>query len=101
MAHIGASHLPPLLSSNGVHVEVHSDLFKKAPIKTGEMERVWERAVPVDLYGAVSFALCPEHLVLHLAHHLHQHMMAGKSVLYWFCDLDLVVRQYGERNSLG
>ena len=96
LLHIKFPHLLPFLSSNGVRVEVHLDLFKKAPIKTGEMERVWERAVPVDLYGAAALALCPEHLMLHLAHHLRLHMMEGKSVLYWFYDLDLVVRRYGE-----
>jgi hypothetical protein len=96
VAHIGASHLPPLLMPTGVHVEVHLNLFNKVPIKTDAMAQVWNRATPIDLYGASALALCPEHLILHLALHLHHHMMGGNTTLYWFCDLDLVVRRCGE-----
>jgi hypothetical protein len=96
VAHRRRQHLTPLLTPGRVCVEIHMDLFAKAPVQSRVIGDVWDRSVPVDLDGERAFALSPAFLVLHLAFHLYTHIAAGKAVLYWFCDLDLMIRSHGE-----
>jgi len=89
-----ASHLPPFIRDNRVMVEVHTDIFTKAPHKTREMERVWDTAIPCELYGQDFFCLSPEHQLLHISSHLHKHLMSGNVTLYWFCDIHEFIGHY-------
>ena len=89
-----ASHLPPFIRDNRVMVEVHTDIFTKAPHKTREMERVWDTAIPCELYGQDFFCLSTEHQFLHISSHLHKHLMSGNVNLYWFCDIHEFIGHY-------
>jgi|GEM_PF-1678317 len=91
-----ASHLPPFIRNNAVRVEIHTDIFTKAPYQTREMERVWEAIIPLDLNGVEAHCLSLEHQLLHLSSHLHNHLMSGVSTLYWFCDIHEFTRHYRE-----
>ena len=89
-----ASHLPPFIRNNAVRVEIHTDIFTKAPYQTREMERVWEAIIPLDLNGVEAHCLSLEHQLLHLSFHLHKHLMSGVATLYWFCDIHEFIRHY-------
>jgi len=89
-----ASHLPPFIMNNAVRVEIHTDIFTKAPYETREMERVWETIIPLDVNGLETQSLSLEHQLLHLFFHLHKHLMSGTVTLYWFCDIHEFVRHY-------
>ena len=91
-----ASHLPPFIINNAVRVEIHADIFTKAPYKTREMERVWETIIPLDLDGLETYTLSLEHQLLYLSFHLHKHIMSGVATLYWFCDIHEFIRHYQE-----
>ena len=92
-----ASHLPPLLKHNAVRVEIHTNLFTRAPYKTHEMERVWKKAIPCQLNSQDVYCLLPEHQILYLSFHLHKHLMSGSVILNWFCDIHEFVEHYSEK----
>ncbi|MEA2040420.1 MAG: nucleotidyltransferase family protein [Thermodesulfobacteriota bacterium] len=91
------SHLPPFTRKNAVRVEIHTDIFTKAPHKTTEMERVWEAIIPLNLDGLETHTLSLEHQLLYLSIHLQKHLMSGVATLYWFCDIHEFIRHYRDK----
>ncbi|MEA3470757.1 MAG: nucleotidyltransferase family protein [Thermodesulfobacteriota bacterium] len=93
---LSKKHLPPFSKPNAVRIEVHTDIFAGVPCRTREMDRVWEKAIPLDSDGLEVNALSLEHQLLHLFFHLHHHFMSRNVTLYWFCDIHEFVERYGE-----
>jgi hypothetical protein len=84
-------------SPSGVHVDLHWSLLSEPRYSWNESEaqRVWDRAVPIQVAGEEALSLCPEDLFLYLCVHLAvHHSLAG---LLWYYDLFLILERWGDR----
>jgi len=82
------SHLPPYDHPKGVCLEVHLNLFGNEEKESrAVIDSVWECARDVRRGGIHFLTLSKEHMLLHLCLHIHKHVVSGKIVLYWFCDV--------------
>ncbi len=80
-----------------VHVELHVDSIKLG-VRPKHADSIWTRARTISIDGASALSLCAEDQALMLSVHLHRH---GFNRLIWFKDLDLLIRQSGERLDWG
>lgn len=91
----GSHHLPRFQRPPTQGIEVHWTLVPPYSGLAVDVGELWTRSVSFE-WGGMSFrALCPEHLILHLA--VHASRGEGMSLgvgLRPFCDLDAVLRKY-------
>jgi putative nucleotidyltransferase-like protein len=74
-------------------IDIHWGLFVDGTVGTEpgpSLDRIWERAAPLDIAGMRLLALDPDDMLLHLAAHLAIHHAFGG--LLWYCDLALMLR---------
>lgn len=71
-------HLPPLVSPDGLHVELHHRLISEDHLAFSADfdETLWARSVRREIAGIPIGFLCPEDLLLHLCiHAAHEHRL--------------------------
>ena len=71
-------HLPPLVKSGTVPVEIHWGLHRIRVPGRADIVGLWERAVPAKLGSGKALVLSVEDLLLHLSLHASQHDFASK-----------------------
>lgn len=76
-----------------VRIELHWKLLNFS-YGTGDVEHIWETAVPAKIEGFDVPTLSPEYQIVYLSSHLafHHHLTG----LIWFCDIYEIVRNNGE-----
>ena len=81
-------HVPPFTHPRRTKIEVHLSLFGETGPGAGGMDRVWLATEPMAQgRGNGARRLGPEDQILHLVHHLHEHLVYAQPMLYWFCDI--------------
>ena len=89
-------HVPPMVLSDGTHVEIHWTLLEENEPFTIAMDGVWERAVPAQINGVEVLAEGIEDLLLHLCVHMtYQHYLSLG--LKGMLDIALVLQRYQEQ----
>ncbi|MBF0225243.1 MAG: nucleotidyltransferase family protein [Desulfobacterales bacterium] len=83
-------HVPRMIKSEqGVGFEIHWTLTKPDETFVGAKD-LWERAVPIDIFGCKAMTLSPEDLLLHICQHTsHQHLF--EFGLRPFCDISEII----------
>ncbi len=79
--------------SSGILIELHVDSIKLG-VRPTSMTSIWDRAIPVAVGDTTVHSLSPQDLAFMLSVHLHRH---GFDRLAWFKDIDLLIRQYGDK----
>jgi|GEM_PF-5072344 len=69
-------------------IEVHYHLLSQSIVDDAWLqEALWSKAAVHDWDGLQVRSLDPEHLMIHLASHLHRHLQEQSFNMYWFADV--------------
>lgn len=90
-------HLPPFLKSDPLPlIDLHWDISSLVDRYNFEIDRFWERARKITLFGADALAFAPEDLLLHLAHHAaYKHQFEFD--LRAFCDIARAIDYFASK----
>jgi len=68
-SNLDIKHVPPMILSDGTHVEIHWTLLEEDEPFTIAMDGVWQRSFPAQINGIDVLAEGIEDLLLHLCIH--------------------------------
>ena len=95
-SNLDIKHVPPMVLSDGTHVEIHWTLLEENEPFTIAMDGVWQRSFPAQINGVEVLAEGIEDLLLHLCVHMtYQHYLSLG--LKGMLDIALALQRYQEQ----
>jgi hypothetical protein len=86
-------HLPPMISGK-VSIELHLQAHVEDPVYSVNIEDYWKNARKTMLAQTATLTLSPGDLLQYLCIHLDHHFYGGMIMLYQYCDLAAVLKNY-------